>query len=497
MVSAMLDRPQIATEAAENAPTHDDVQAALERIVTSNEFRSSPHLAAFLRFSVEKSLSGEGLAIKAYSVATSVLGRPPTFDPQADPIVRVEATRLRRAIERYYLHEGADDPVLIDIPRGRYIAFFSYRSHATRIQSAETSDRIAEAANGTLEPAVYAAATPGPNRSWLGLLRSTWANLNRGERRSVAIFAYALIGALVTWGILPSLTQMKRPIEQALVLQPLTNSNSPDSTQIDTGALPRVDGAGDRIMFAMLQLTPFYVGSEQGEANEIARRLINQIASRSRSFEGIPVIDPEMPSVFVPYKNDHYALVGSIFPHEDNRNNFDISARLVHQATREIVWTHNFSFYDSAKSSDQQIQNITDEIVAALTGLYGAIRVDDARRHHDTELASTPCQMCLSNSEIALRTNNAELIAKSISCLSALSAKRPEEPLLFKQLAALRIAHDTRGPERAGDVTGAISNLETALRLDPDDQIARNTIRQLQSAAAFDAGADTISGSSN
>lgn len=58
--------------------------------------------------------------LKAYTVATEVLGRNADFDPQTDPIVRVEATRLRRALDRYYLAEGRDDPVRITMPRGGY-----------------------------------------------------------------------------------------------------------------------------------------------------------------------------------------------------------------------------------------------------------------------------------------------------------------------------------------------------------------------------------------
>ena len=85
--------------------------AALDNIIASDDFAASPQLAAFLTFAVQQTLNGQGPALKAYTIATEVLGRPPTFDPQNDPIVRVEATRLRRAIDRYYATNGASDTV--------------------------------------------------------------------------------------------------------------------------------------------------------------------------------------------------------------------------------------------------------------------------------------------------------------------------------------------------------------------------------------------------
>ena len=98
----------------------DKVMAALRQVLLSAEFKTAPQLAAFLTFSVSRTLEGRGQLLKAYTVATEVLGRHADFDPQTDPIVRVEATRLRRALDRYYLAEGRDDPVRITMPRGGY-----------------------------------------------------------------------------------------------------------------------------------------------------------------------------------------------------------------------------------------------------------------------------------------------------------------------------------------------------------------------------------------
>lgn len=97
---------------------------ARERIINSAVFRSAPQLASFLNYVVKTTLLGRRHEIKGYTIAVEALGRPDDFDPVADPIVRVEAGRLRRAIGAYYAGEGADDPVRISVARGSYVPQF-------------------------------------------------------------------------------------------------------------------------------------------------------------------------------------------------------------------------------------------------------------------------------------------------------------------------------------------------------------------------------------
>ena len=109
-------------------PGAQEIRAALERVTASEVMRSSPQLAAFLRFVVEAVLEGNSDRIKGYVIAVEVLKRGPKFNPQIDPIVRVEATRLRRTLERYYAGAGAEDPVVITLPRGTYVPTFTRRA---------------------------------------------------------------------------------------------------------------------------------------------------------------------------------------------------------------------------------------------------------------------------------------------------------------------------------------------------------------------------------
>jgi TolB-like protein len=109
----------------EQGASSDVVRTELRRILASPHFDASRRNRAFLAYVVEEALEGRADRIKAYAIATSVFGRDESFDPQLDSIVRIEAGRLRRSLERYYLTEGRKDLIRIDIPRGRYMPMFN------------------------------------------------------------------------------------------------------------------------------------------------------------------------------------------------------------------------------------------------------------------------------------------------------------------------------------------------------------------------------------
>ena len=106
------------------APNREAVMAALERLLAWSEMVRSQQLGRFLDYIVQRKLDGDEQAIKAYSIAVDVFGRGAEFDPQADPIVRVQARRLRRLLDQYYQGPGQGEPIQIRLPVGRYIPEF-------------------------------------------------------------------------------------------------------------------------------------------------------------------------------------------------------------------------------------------------------------------------------------------------------------------------------------------------------------------------------------
>jgi len=111
-------------------PSPAQVESQLQRILDGDSFAGARRSQRFLRFIVTETLAGRVDRLHGYTIAVGAFDRPEDFDPQADPIVRVEAGRLRQRLERHYLTEGADDPILIELPKGGYIPEFSYRNGA-------------------------------------------------------------------------------------------------------------------------------------------------------------------------------------------------------------------------------------------------------------------------------------------------------------------------------------------------------------------------------
>ena len=112
----------------------------------SPRFDASERNRGFLTFVVEQALAGRADYIKAYTIATEVFGRDAKFDPQLDSIVRIEAGRLRRSIERYFLTDGRTSRVRIDIPRGGYVPVFTSAEASAAPRAINETPRVLVAA---------------------------------------------------------------------------------------------------------------------------------------------------------------------------------------------------------------------------------------------------------------------------------------------------------------------------------------------------------------
>ena len=99
----------------------------IDKILSSHALHGSESLCKLLRYLTDHALDHPGAAPKEYQIATEVFGRPSGFDPHVDSTVRVQAGRLRGKLAEYYASEGADDPILVDFPRGTYALAFHER----------------------------------------------------------------------------------------------------------------------------------------------------------------------------------------------------------------------------------------------------------------------------------------------------------------------------------------------------------------------------------
>src|SRR5262245_8332795 len=151
-----------------------EAQAELARVLASPEFAASQQLSSFLQFVVTESLAGRGDRLKERTVARGALGRDGSFDPRLDCVVRVVAGKLRRALDRYYAHEGAAHPVCIDVPKGSYCPVFRRTQAPPAVQVARANGNArpqVSGANGSVRPIIAVVPlesfTGGPKERFL------------------------------------------------------------------------------------------------------------------------------------------------------------------------------------------------------------------------------------------------------------------------------------------------------------------------------------------
>ena len=163
--------------------SHDAIRTQLNRILSSREFHATDRIRDFLRFVVEETLAGRADQLKGYTIATQVFGRDKDFDAALDPVVRIQAGRLRRSLERYYLVAGESDPVFIDIPKGRYIPVFCEKVATAELFGASAAE--ASKSHTPVGPSVAVLPlenlTPGSDEGFftVGLAEELVTELNR------------------------------------------------------------------------------------------------------------------------------------------------------------------------------------------------------------------------------------------------------------------------------------------------------------------------------
>jgi serine/threonine-protein kinase len=130
MKKSRASRIKVVAIRAASTTAQDGDQPArqqLDRILGSVTFRRVDRLKRFLSFIVAEALSGRGSQLKEYVIGVQVFDKDSSFDPRADPIVRVQARRLRARLVRYYREEGGGDALVIELPKGGYAPVFKNR----------------------------------------------------------------------------------------------------------------------------------------------------------------------------------------------------------------------------------------------------------------------------------------------------------------------------------------------------------------------------------
>jgi TolB-like protein/Tfp pilus assembly protein PilF len=180
-------------------PTATQILEQVDRVLADARFSRSPILSRLLRFSVDETLAGRGDRLKEYVLGVEVCGRPATYDPRMDPIVRVQTRELRRRLHEYYETAGRHDPVVIELPKGRYIATFDYAD--SQASAAPHESHLARPDNPT--PLIRPALATGAAAIVLAIV---WIGFGafrpfieqngtaRPARPSIAVLPFAMVG---------------------------------------------------------------------------------------------------------------------------------------------------------------------------------------------------------------------------------------------------------------------------------------------------------------
>jgi TolB-like protein len=434
-------------------PRPDEVRAALNRIIASDLLRHSPQLVAFIRFIVETTLRGEASRIKGYTIAIEAFGRGESFDPETDPIVRVEAGRLRRALEQYYTRDGATDDIVIELPRGRYVPSFRRRiEHFVPVFSS---------IGGIKDK--FLAAILVAWRFWLAAL-------------ALLVVGTTTLIAVGRWDRQTSTTALGLSDQQLIrTFRPGNGFPVVSVHAFEDSGTP----AASRILLDEVQrkLTDALARFDQ----------INVLAATSSS-----VSTPDARSVAESLSASKYQL-GATAEYRDD-GTITLTLRLIDTSDNNVVWLRSF---DQTQFSDADEDHVVQQVVSTVAQSFGIIHSRErGKTDHDPRYA------CALKMLEYLQGLDAALYFQARTCLERVTRLDPNFALGFARLAWIYIReHQYEGSGHPGDppaLDRALKAAQRAVSLRPQSARAHEALlgayfARQEFAAAFAEGNTALS----
>jgi TolB-like protein len=422
-------------EVAGSEPTPEEVRAALARLTQSEGFRSSPQLVTFLGFIVEAVLRGERERIKAYTIAVEALGRGERFDPQTDPIVRVEATRLRRAVERYYAGPGVDDPVVIELRPGSYVPAFRRRT----VPAPDPASEPPRAPAPPVHRPRYILAVVG-----------------------VGLAVGLTVVALWIFGVQPG-RGPDDALREAAPVRALGPGNGMPTLLVD-----RLDLVGAADADALLSDSLL-----RNIRDAFARFDAVNIASTSAA----PAVPKAAPSSAPanPEQRFDYVLTGSLERHSDGTAT--VGLRLLDSADGTVVWSKSFDRLATAPDWSLAEDAIVRETAATLLQPFGVIHSHDLAKQLAGG-AGDPRYRCVLQASESLRSFDAEEHVRARDCLEELTTIDAGFATGLRYLAAIYLREHLYGggAENAVPLDRAFDTASRAIQLQPENARGYHTL---------------------
>ena len=326
------------SDACGTAAGQQAVRDQLDRILKSGPFQQSQRRQGFLEYIVTETLAGRGDRIKGYSIATVVFNRPATFDANVDPVVRMEAGRLRDRLREFYDTDGRGDAVLIELPKGSYTPTIKFRQVAEPAISSNANSAEQNGAND-YKPVEADPAHPGPAAGSRPFAIPMFGRKQLGMLLAVTVLTIAGAGL---WGA--KVRHPGAPVSETPSIAVLPFDNIGHDPKWDRFA----DGITEDIITDLAHSKDLVV---------IAR-------NSTAMYKGKPVDVRQIGRDL----NVRYVLVGSI---QSIGERIRVTTQLIETGSGGHVWSER---YDRPANDLFTVQNeVTERIAATLIGYQGAV----------------------------------------------------------------------------------------------------------------------------
>ncbi|CAO3424443.1 tetratricopeptide repeat protein [Azospirillum doebereinerae] len=430
------------------------VEEALACVLASRDFKSSERKRRFLQFVVRETMAGHADRIKAYAVAIDVFDRDASFDPSTDPVVRIEAGRLRRCLEHYYMTDGIGDPVRIKIPKGSYVPQFITspvdEADPSKAPPVDTPPVGTVRIDGVAVPPPHAAAlpAPAPPPSW-------WRARGVPQRR--------ILAALL-------------PMAALLILWLATLASPPPAGPSGDGLVMVAQGP-------TLMVLPLATDTGDGAQQALAESFTEELIGELLLLQNLLTFGPDTSFRYrteealrdaVPDVKPDYVLAGGI---ERAGGEVRVTIALLSTADRRTLWSDSFhkNFLPGAVTALQR--EIVTQVAVALTDTASGKRAGIGRRNGLTAGLNWPGSLatyeCMLETRHYGRQRSAELHQRSRDCLERSIRTDPRYAAAWAALALVYIDEArfgfNRNPARPDPVGVGLRLARHAAELEPDN----------------------------